>query len=74
MKEISALEKRTEQLELPDRDRADCDEEAKRRRRSVDVETGSVGVEKSTRDHPSLRQHDEERHAVVFSDFPIDLR
>ena len=66
-KEISALEKRTEQLDLPDRDSDDCDEEAKRCRRSVDVETGGGCVEKSIRDHASLRQHDdEERHAVVF--------
>ena len=56
MKEISALQKRTEQLELRDR-------------------AGNVGMEKSARDHASLRRHDgEERHTVVFSGFPAMSR
>ena len=80
MKEISALQKRTEQLELRDTDRTDENDdpavqETKRRRRSVSVETGNVGMEKSARDHASLRRHDdEERHTVVFSGFPAKSR
>ena len=66
MKEISAL---------PGDDETGAEQEAKRSRRSVNVETGSVGMEKSARDHAVARRHDdEERHTVVFSGFPAKSR
>ena len=80
MKEVSALQKRREQLELRDKARADENDdpavqEAKRRRRSLSVETGSDGIGSNARDHASLRRHDvEERHTVVFSGFPAKSR
>ena len=80
MKEISALQKRTEQLELRDRDRADENDdsavqEAKRRRRSLSAETGNAGMGSNARDHAALRRHDdEERHTAVFSGFSAKSR
>ena len=49
-------------------------QEAKRRRRSLSVETGSDGVS-NARSHASSRRHDdEERHTVVFSGFTAKSR
>ena len=75
MREISALQKRMEQLELGARDRADGNDEpavqeVKRPRRSLSAETGNVGMGPNARDHTASRRHDdEERHTVVFSGF-----
>ena len=74
-KEVSDLQRRAEQLELRKKARADENndpavQEAKRRRRSLSVETGSDGMGSTARSHASLRRHDdEERHTVVFSGF-----
>ena len=80
LKEVSDLQKRTEQLELREKAHADENDdpavqEAKRRRRSLSVETGSDGVGSNARSHASSRRHDdEERHTVVFSRFPSKSR
>ena len=82
MIEIIALQKSTEMFEPRDRDRAADDgevsatvQEAKRRRRSANVETRGVGVERGARDRASsLQQEVEESHIVVFSGFPTNSR
>ena len=80
MREISALQKRMEQLELRARDRADGNDElavqeAKRPRRSLSAESGNVGMGPNARDLTASRRHEDvERHTVVFSGFPAKSR
>ena len=77
--EVSDLQKRAVQLELREKARADGNinpavQEAKRRRRSLSVETGSDGVGSNARSHASSRRHDdEERHTFVFSGLPREV-
>ena len=78
-KEVSDLQKRTEQLELREKARAEGNnpavQEVKRRRRSLSVETGSDGVGSNACSFASSRRHDdEEQHTVVFSGFPAKSR
>ena len=60
-KEVSDLQKRTEQLELREKARAEGNnpavQEVKRRRRSLSVETGSDGVGSNARSYASSRRH-----------------
>ena len=78
-KEVSDLQKRTEQLELREKARAEGNnpavQEVKRRRRSLSVETGSDGMGSNARSYASSRRHDEEeQNTVVFSGFPAKSR
>ena len=71
-KEVSDLQKRTEQLELREKARADENnnpavQEAKRRRRSLSVETGSDGVGSNARSRASSRRHDDEERQTPRS-------
>ena len=81
MKEISALQKRTDQLEHRVNDRAGESgdpvvQDAKRGRWSFSAESGSDGMGSNARDHAEMRHHEEveEHHTVVFSGFPAKSR